>query len=47
MNGSETERERGTGMLREVARIDEKWKGLTGSTTATASSSPADGSVGR
>jgi hypothetical protein len=46
MNRCETERERSTGVLREVDRVDERWKGSTGSTTATATSSPADGGVG-
>jgi hypothetical protein len=43
----ESEGKDGTGVLRRLARIDERWKGSTGSTTATATSSPADGGVGR
>ena len=47
MNCYETERERRTGVLREVARVGERWKGSIESTTAMAPSSPADGGVGR
>jgi hypothetical protein len=46
-NHGEIERERGTSVLRAVDRVGEKWKKATGSTTATACSSPADGGVGR
>ena len=34
-------------MLREVARVGERWKGSTESTTAMAPSLPVDGGVGR
>ena len=47
MNHDEIEREKGTSVLRVVDRVGEKWKESTGSTTATACSSPADGGVGR
>ena len=46
MNCYETERERSTDMLREVARVGDRWKGASESTTAMATSSPADGGIG-
>jgi hypothetical protein len=45
-NHGELEGKKGTGVLRGMDRVGEKWKESTGSTTATTSSSPADGGVG-
>jgi hypothetical protein len=46
-NHGEIEGEKGTSVFRGMGRVDERWKQPTGSTTATACSSPADGVFGR